>query len=1631
MNRRGSELIVIPPMALMSFVPRTIVYRTSDGESKLVPEMEEISAVVLFADISGFTKLSEKLSLKGAMGVEVLARYLNRYFGSLIDIIDCHGGDIIKIAGDALLAIWRVKSRHDRTKFQAYGSHLGVHPLQKAQPSEKAFYYHDSFPAACCQAAYCAAACHRLHHDENLHKAFKEEYARLMGDSEKDAVTPLNLHCALGAGLVTGLHCGGFNNQWEYFVCGEVIDKEIKKAISLSTAGEVVLGRQATLYLKALLDSTTDDLSIEPIPQEASYFRLKFKSTTGKGAVEQKREKLLTPRGSQSVSSDGLKRQHSDAAHDVRIKKWIESLGMSQKDYDRIKLYLPRPIQCRFDAGLSDSMAELRSCSIVFISMMNMSNINQESFKQLQEALVRIQEVVQSSEGTLRQFLVDDKGCVAILIYGMVGSSHEDDPIRAVRSAVSLSNSLSKIGIQSSAGCTTGKVFCGDVGSHIRREYAAVGSIVNTAAHLMNLKRGVLCDKETYEASSHLFKYQTIEGIKLKGKQHAIEVYQPNLSEPSPTKRMIDRKSTMLRRAKVSVAEINMPIVARVKELQVLEDSIAFVKHQKSIQHGQKTPHCTPLECQSKIILVEGESGIGKSRLLSQTRIFAASQNILCCETQASSHDGGVIHSVWGDILRQLLRYNPLLEAQSFDEQVLKILAESAVYSIKDAADLLQSPEEAQNLGRYVSLLNDILQLQHPEPPFVREMEATTKSDLTRALILHMLNSKNLDIPRVVLIDDGHKMDFFSWHLLLQISHQCPHTLVVIGLQPFSDGAPPEYHQLIARPNVTNLHVEQFTETESKEMACVLLGVESIPEPMMMLLKDKAHGNPFYIEEIIYTLGANKLYSVSEGQCLISPELASDSVSFTTTISAMVTQKIDQLGIGAANFLKVASVFGFSFSFGDLETIYPVATDKRHLKKHLSACTAKKILVQRGPEEIEFRSASIQEVAYDMLLFSQRKEIHLLIARHFEKKHANNLKKMSSVLARHHSCAEQYPEALKYYRQAAEFAVQHSKDAEVTELLGQYQRIATEHPSLCDEKDLARVEYMLGESYLNIGRTKEAHQQFLKCIEHSGGAILTSKMDVRRVILTRSLEEWSSFMSCCGCGGGSASTDGDAFERDEPMQARAPLFRRRGLVIPINTPPQSPSSPATEPSSPTAPPIRKPRSSSFWRRASSGFVDDRSNMMALGASADQMDLGIMVGSCFQRLAQLSMFDGQVEQVMYLILEAIHHIKPYKPNHITLKAYGSAALICALLKHKNMFGRYVARVNQLMPSQNSLDRGRLGVSYALRDIGVGFAVLGDFESSRNYLNRSIDKKHHLGDLRHEAEVFQITSHIYFIISKVSDAYAAANKLYARASTRGDFQARGWGAVLSCLVYARYGYGDRRDCSKKIEECRHMCSAYQSLVYKLDRLSILSTHALNRNDVGAALRLALEVCSLEPISIGCFLVDCGCLCVLLRYLFQKRGIYNEIEPSAAPRHESVSRQSIGSNEESQRILCDDDTDEYASIPQPAMMSAISMLLAHLKHTQKMLPFARGCFLRYSAYHSMLKGNKKEALERLIEGYRVAESAGIAFEMAAISFEIERFFPNSVESDKNRIGLASALIQTIGVPQLAQNFNSAIIF
>lgn len=155
----------------------------------------ELEGVLLFADISGFTRLAEKLAPGGADGAEELTRVVNEWFGRLIERVKSHGGESVKFVGDALLAAW----------------------IRDQEPAAETV----------CRASRCALEIL----DDLAESGLEERYN-------------LSLRGGIGAGGLVLARIGGVGDRWEVVVAGEAV-AEFTLALAEAPKRTMVLSPRA------------------------------------------------------------------------------------------------------------------------------------------------------------------------------------------------------------------------------------------------------------------------------------------------------------------------------------------------------------------------------------------------------------------------------------------------------------------------------------------------------------------------------------------------------------------------------------------------------------------------------------------------------------------------------------------------------------------------------------------------------------------------------------------------------------------------------------------------------------------------------------------------------------------------------------------------------------------------------------------------------------------------------------------------------------------------------------------------------------------------------------------------------------------------------------------------------------------------------------------------------------------------------------------------------------------------------------------------------------------------------------------------------------------------------------------
>jgi len=666
---------------LVSYAPALITRRlAADPAPITAPLLERFPAVALFADVSGFTPLTERISQRGPQGVEELSRLLNAYFGQLIDVITAHGGDIVKFAGDALLALWPV------TDLPAEGF---------AQPTAAAY-------AAVLSAVQCASTAQRV----------------LQGFEATEARLSLRMGVGVGEALLE--HLGGKYGRWHLLVAGDLLP-QVTAVEKQAEPGEVIVTPEVWRLVQAAC--TGETLS-------AGGIRL---------------TSVRTP-----IPTFPLHRA-----------------PLTPEAIPAVQAYVPGAIRTRLIAGQTGWLAELRRVTVIFAHLPTLDH--NTSLDHAQHIVHELQTAIYRYEGSVDKLSVDEKGVSLLAVMGWPPLAHEDDPARGVQVALAMQNELRKLAVPSAFGVATGRAFCGSVGNALRREYTMIGDVVNLSARLMQAATDtLLCDGATYQAAQRVIDFEALPAITVKGRAESVPVYRPR--GEAPRTRLVEPDS-------------QAPMVGRTAERMALVGQLQIL-----------------LGGRGGSVLIEGEAGLGKSRLVEDLLGQARTLGIEGLVATGDAVETLTPYYAWRPVFSQLLGGEALHDSQAR----LEALKELGF----DAPGLQLMP-----------LLNAVLPLALPDNEVTTQMTGQVRADNTRDFLLRVLGASAGKSPKLVVLEDAHWLDTASWALALRVSQQIKPALLVITTRPLTEPQPTEYTHLLKSPRTQRLKLEALPPEATRDHA--------------------------------------------------------------------------------------------------------------------------------------------------------------------------------------------------------------------------------------------------------------------------------------------------------------------------------------------------------------------------------------------------------------------------------------------------------------------------------------------------------------------------------------------------------------------------------------------------------------------------------------------------------------------------------------------------------------------------------------------------------------------------------------------------------------------------------------------
>ena len=710
--------------------------------------------------------------------------------------------------------------------------------------------------------------------------------------------------------------------------------------------------------------------------------------------------------------------------------------------------YVPAFVADRVVAGLGEWLAEFRNVTVLFVGFPDFDASQGEILLKLQPTAHHIQHVLRRYEGAIYQFLMDDKGLALIAAFGLPPRAHEDDALRGVYAAVEIETGLKPLGIRTSIGVATGSSFCGIYGSPVRRQYTALGRPMNIAARLMQAADGgVLCDLSTTSRAGrhHKFTFQQLDPLQVKGSSAPLTVYRPTASY---TEALWTAASVRTRQP------LQSGIVGRSREREALANALEHLQAEKT----------------SSLILLEGEAGIGKSRLTEELLRAARSRQLTCLIGTGQAIEKSIAYHAWRPILAAV--FGLTNESESAERRRQRVLN--------------QLKPDWQPLG---PLLNAALPFEFPETPESRELQGEARADATRHLLLDVIKEYLASEPAVLVLDDAHWFDSASWGLARLAAEQLHPALIVIAMRPEHDTQ--VEGDLLKMPDVRHLALEPLPSEDVLHLVCQRLGVKTMLQPIAQYVLQLTQGNPLFIEELVYALRDSGAIEIRDAECRLGPKLADSSRSIEElfrqlhmpeTVPGIITSRIDRLSPSQQMLVKVASVIGRSFSLATLREVHPAEGERARVPQLLAELENYQILLPIASEEYEFRHPLIQEVVYESIPVAMRRQLHQATAECYERAHKGSVESYAPLLAQHWTAAAVAPKAIHYSALAGEQALQGFAILEAVRFLttaitleGEL-RNSTAASAADDARKRAHWELLLGSAYVSWSKYDEARE---------------------------------------------------------------------------------------------------------------------------------------------------------------------------------------------------------------------------------------------------------------------------------------------------------------------------------------------------------------------------------------------------------------------------------------------------------------------------------------------------------------------------------------------------------------------------
>jgi class 3 adenylate cyclase/predicted ATPase len=617
--------------------------------------------------------------------------------------------------------------------------------------------------------------------------------------------------------------------------------------------------------------------------------------------------------------------------------------------------------------------AERRQLTVMFCDLVGSTALStQLDPEDLREVIAayhkRAAEVVTRFNGYVAKYMGD-----GVLVYFGYPEAHEADAENAVRAGLALVDAITalfKEGLhQVRIGIATGLVVVGElVGAGEAQERNVVGETPNLAARLQSYAapNTVIIAGTTRRLAGELFEYENIEPTALKGFQDPVAAF-----------RVVRERSIASRFEALRAASLT-PLVGREEEMELL------TRRWEQIKTGE-----------GRVVLLAGEAGIGKSRLIAALEERLKEEAHACLHYFCQPHHQS---SALQPVVTHLQHVAGFTENDTAAEKWQKL---EAFLPKDDAASSDIAPLFAELLG-------------FADGPVTGTAEPQRRRRRLLETLIAQLENLAKRGPVLMLFEDAHWADPTSTELLTLTIDRLENlpVLLVITFRP-------DYQPPWARPSyVTMVTLNRLSQRERERLVAHVTGGIALPPALLDQIVARTDGVPLFVEELTKSLLESQQLRQSGGAYVL--DQPAQPLAIPTTLQDSLMARVDRLG-SAREVLQIGAAIGREFPYDILAAV--AGMPDAVLQDALTRLTEAELVFARGAPpnaSYTFKHALVQDTSYSTMLRARRQQLHLAIALVLEKRAPEIVNTTPEVLAQHFEQAGQNEKAVAYYMKAAD-----------------------------------------------------------------------------------------------------------------------------------------------------------------------------------------------------------------------------------------------------------------------------------------------------------------------------------------------------------------------------------------------------------------------------------------------------------------------------------------------------------------------------------------------------------------------------------------------------------------------------------